>query len=586
MPVRTVERKLTAILAADVAGYSRLMGADEVGTLQRLTACRVIVDGLITAHRGRIFNTAGDSVVADFASAVDAVECAVAIQEALAAENVNQPAPTQMQFRIGVHIGDVIIQGDNLLGDGVNIAARLETLAEPGGICVSGAVHDQIGTKVPVSFVELADPQMKNIAQPVRAYRLEGKATVTDTVTVASPLALPDKPSIAVLPFANMSGDPEQEYFAFGMVEEIITALSRIRWLFVIARNSTFTYKGQAVDVKQVGRELGVRYLLEGSVRKGGSRVRITAQLIQAETGGHIWAERYDRDLSDIFAIQDEITERVAAAVEPQLYAAEYERSERKRPERLDAWECVVQAIACIARRTRDSLEEAEALCRRAIEIAPGYSQAHSLLAWALVLRRYRSGQLRSPLTEAAAEVRTALAIDERDTWAYLAQGFLQFHRQDHPAAEAAYRRALEFNPNSALAHAALGHALAGQGFSEAAIASAEYAIRLSPGDALIGGQASHVIVFARFAAGQYADSIAAARAMLERYPEYLPAHYVLIAALATIGEAGAAADAVAVALRLKPDLSMKWFQENMPWVGEIGTRLTAGWRRAGVPEH
>ena len=312
MPVRAVERKLTAILAADVAGYSRLMGADEVGTLHRLTACRVIVDGLIAAHHGRIFNTAGDSVVADFASAVDAVECAVAVQEALAGENVNQPVVTQMQFRIGVHIGDVIVQGDNLLGDGVNIAARLEALAEPGGICVSGAVHDQIGTKVPVSFVEMADPQMKNIAQSVRTYRVEGKATVTDRATVAPPLAFPDKPSIAVLPFQNMSGDPEQEYFVDGMVEEIITALSRIRWLFVIARNSSFTYKGQAIDVKQVGRELGVRYVLEGSVRKAGGRVRITAQLIDAMTGAHLWADRFDGSLEDVFDLQDKVASSVA----------------------------------------------------------------------------------------------------------------------------------------------------------------------------------------------------------------------------------------------------------------------------------
>src|SRR5271166_2084708 len=327
MPGRAVERKLTAILAADVAGYSRLMGADEVGTLQRLTACRVIVDGLIANHRGRIFNIAGDSVVADFASAVDAVECAVAVQEALAGENANQPAAKQMQFRIGVHIGDVIIQGDNLLGDGVNIAARLEALAEPSGICVSGAVYDQIGTKLAVSFIELADPQMKNIAQPVRVYRVKGKATMSDGATVAPPLVLPDKPSIAVLPFQNMSGDPEQEYFVAGMVEEIITALSRIRWLFVIARNSSFTYKGQAVDVKRVGRELGVRYVLEGSVRKAGGRVRIAAQLIDAGSGAHLWADRFDGSLEDVFELQDKVAISVAGVIEPALQAAEIARS-------------------------------------------------------------------------------------------------------------------------------------------------------------------------------------------------------------------------------------------------------------------
>jgi TolB-like protein len=326
-------------LAADVAGYSRLMGADEVGTLRRLTACRAIVDGLIADHRGRIFNTAGDSVVADFASAVDAVECAVAVQEALTSENANEPDAQQMHFRIGVHVGDVIVQGDNLLGDGVNIAARLEGLAEPGGICVSGTVHDQIGTKLPVSFVELVDPKMKNIAQPVRAYRIEGKATGTEGPSVVPPLALPDKPSIAVLPFQNLSGDPGQEYFVDGMVEEIITALSRIRWLFVIARNSSFSYKGQSPDVRQVGRELGVRYVLEGSVRKAGNRVRITGQLIDVETGAHLWADRFDGSLEDVFEIQDKVASSIAGVIEPALQARDRpfgqspdQRSDRLRP--------------------------------------------------------------------------------------------------------------------------------------------------------------------------------------------------------------------------------------------------------------
>src|SRR3984893_16376312 len=267
LEAHSVERKLAAIFAADVEGYSRLMGLDEVGTLRTLTAYRVIIDRRITSHRGRIFNTAGDSLVADFASAVDAVQCAVAVQDSIAKENADRPAGEQMRFRIGIHVDDIIVQGDNLFGDGVNIAARLEALAEPGAICISGTVRDQIGTKLPLSFTDLGEQQVKNIAQPIKAYRIKGETSPTATPVIGSSLPLPDKPSIAVLPFANMSGDPEQEYFADGMVEEIITALSRIRWLFVIARNSTFTYKGQTVNVKQVGRELGVRYVLEGSVR-------------------------------------------------------------------------------------------------------------------------------------------------------------------------------------------------------------------------------------------------------------------------------------------------------------------------------
>src|SRR3954452_5981700 len=359
VPVQTVERKLAAIFAADIAGYSRLMARDELGTLARLKACRAIIDDLIASHRGRIFNTAGDSVVADFASAVDAVQCAVAVQAAIATENAGDTADEPMQFRIGVHVGDVMVDGNNLLGDGVNIAARLEGLAEPGAICVSAVVRDQIGNRLPVAFDDLGDQQVKNIAQAIRVYRVQAEKPAAQP---AATLPLPDKPSIAVLPFQNMSGDAEQEYFVDGMVEEIITALSRIHWLFVIARNSSFTYKGRSVDVKQVGRELGVRYVLEGSVRKAGTRVRITGQLIEAETGNHLWAERYDRDLADIFAVQDEITERVVAAIEPELYAAESIRTQRKPPESLGAWECVIRALSYIGEVSPGAIAEAETL--------------------------------------------------------------------------------------------------------------------------------------------------------------------------------------------------------------------------------
>jgi adenylate cyclase len=280
------------------------MARDEVGTLARLKACRIIIDELIASHRGRIFNTAGDSVVADFASAVDAVQCAVAVQAAIATKNAGGTADEPMQFRIGVHVGDVTVDGENLLGDGVNITARLEALAEPGSICVSAAARDHIGNKLPLGFDDLGEQQVKNIAQAIRVYRVQAGAPAAQAVAA---LPLPGKPSIAVLPFQNMSGDLDQEYFADGMVEEIITALSRIRWLFVIARNSSFTYKGQAVDVKQVGRELGVRYVLEGSVRKGGNRVRITAQLIETQTGVHLWADRFDGSLEDVFELQDQV---------------------------------------------------------------------------------------------------------------------------------------------------------------------------------------------------------------------------------------------------------------------------------------
>jgi adenylate cyclase len=323
-----VERKLSAIFAADVEAYSRLMGRDEVGTLRTLTAYRVIIDRLIASHRGRIFNTAGDSILADFASAVDALQCAVTVQEGITKENSSRPAGEQMRFRIGIHVGDIMVQGDNLFGDAVNIAARLEALAEPGGICVSGGVRDHIGTKLSVGFIDIGEQQVKNIAQPVRAYRLQSDASPTGTPVVGFSLSLPDKPSIAVLPFANMSGDPEQEFLADGIAEDVITALSRYPSLFVIARNSSFTYKGKSVDVTRIGRELGVRYVLEGSLRKAGNRIRVTTQVVEAEAGKHLWAERYDRDLNDIFAVQDEIADKVTTAVAPTVADAERHRAD------------------------------------------------------------------------------------------------------------------------------------------------------------------------------------------------------------------------------------------------------------------
>ena len=576
-------RKLAAIFAADVEGYSRLMGQDEIGTFRRLTACRAILDERIAAHRGRIFGSAGDSVVVDFASAVDAVQCAVAVQEALAKDSAARPTGEQMRFRIGVHVGNVIVQGENLFGDGVNIAARLEALAEPGGICVSGTVRDQIGTKLAIAFTDLGEQPVKNIAQPVRAYHVRGETT---TKTVAPSPPLPDKPSIAVLPFENLSGDPEQEYFADGMVEEIITALSKVRWFFVIARNSTFAYKGRAVDVRQVARELGVRYVLEGSVRKAGNRARISGQLIDAATGNHVWAERYDRELADIFAVQDEITERVVAAIEPQLYAAEHFRSQRKPPESLDAWECVIRALSCAGQFTRAGWEQAEALCRRAIALEPNYGQAHSLLAWVVTRRTSRSGgNVIAVLPEAMAEARTALGLDERDSWAHMAHGMVLWRMHRHGESERAYRRALELNPNFALAHALLGMPLSVLGAHQEALDSAKQALRLSPSDRLVGVYALHATVGAHFAAVRYADCVASALRMIERSPEAIAAHYFLVAAAAMHGDTAAAAEALASLLRLRPEFSLKWLSENMAWAEEVGERLLAGLRKAGLPE-
>jgi adenylate cyclase len=381
---RRLERRLAAILAADVAGYARLMSADETGTLRALEAHREVMDRLIADHGGRIANTAGDSVLAEFPSAVDAVQCAIAVQEALTRNDQGTPLEHRLQFRIGVHVGDVVVRGGDLLGDGVNIAARLESLADPGGICLSEAAYGYVRRAVPLAFTDLGPQKVKNIEEPVRAYAVCNliSAPMNQTPTAdADLLRIPDKPFIAVLPFSNLSGDPEQEYFADGITEDLIAALSRCRWLFVIARNSVFTLKGRAVDIKQVSRQLGVRYVLEGSVRKAGNRVRITAQLVEAVTGTDIWAGRFDRNLMDIFALQDEITESVVSAIEPSLQAAEIERARAKATNNLEAYDLYLRALPEFYAFTEQGFRRAEALLGQAVERDPGYAEAWGALA-------------------------------------------------------------------------------------------------------------------------------------------------------------------------------------------------------------
>jgi adenylate cyclase len=479
----SVERKLAAIFAADVEGYSRLMGLDEVGTLRTLTAYRAITDPLIASHRGRIFNTAGDSLVADFASAVDAVQCAVAMQDAIAKGNADRPAGEQMQFRIGLHVGDIIVQGENLFGDAVNIAARLEALAEPGGICVSSTVRDQIGTKLPLSCTDLGEQQVKNIAQPIKAYRIRNETSPAAIPAIGSSLPLPDKPSIAVLPFANMSGDPEQEYFVDGMVEEIITALSRIHWLFVIARNSSFFYRGQSPDVRQVGRELGVRYVLEGSVRKGGNRVRITGQLIDAATGAHIWADRFDGSLEDVFELQDKVASSVAGVIEPALQAAETARSAGRPTNDLTAYDLYLRAYAMVLSSTRQT-PEALRLMEQAIARDPGYGPA---LAWAAYccFRLLRDGRSEEPAADrrkGADFARRALEVAGDDPGVLVNAAFaLAYFGEDIGAMMALVDRALALNPSYGRGWSISGSLRVWAGQADIAIEHVEAALRLSP---------------------------------------------------------------------------------------------------------
>jgi TolB-like protein/class 3 adenylate cyclase len=396
--VTSQTRRLAAILAADVAGYSRLMGADEEGTLERLKALRrELLDPKIAEHHGRIVKTTGDGLLVEFASVVDAVRCAVAVQQAMPERNAGISTDNRIEWRIGINLGDVIVEGDDLYGDGVNIAARIEALADPGGVFVSNTVHDHVRDRLPFVFEDLGEQQVKNIARPVRVYRVRYAVPAAEAAAPPA-LPLPDKPSIAVLPFQNISGDPEQEYFVDGMVEEIITALSRIRWLFVIARNSTFTYKGQAVDVKQVGRELGVLYVLEGSVRKAGQRVRITGQLIDATTGAHLWADRFDGSLEDVFELQDKIAVSVAGVIEPALQAAEMRRSAARPTTDLTAYDLYLRALAIIWPITKERLFEALGLLEQSIVIDPYYGPA---LSWATIchLRLVGDGWAEAPET-------------------------------------------------------------------------------------------------------------------------------------------------------------------------------------------
>jgi len=572
------ERRLAAILAADVAGYSRLMGADEQGTLSRLRAIRgEIVDPKIAEHRGRIVKTTGDGLLAEFQSVIDALRCATEWQAAM-------PASGAIAWRIGINVGDVVVEDGDIFGDGVNVAARLESLAEPRGICVSARVQEDAAGRLDLAFEDLGEQELKNIARPVRVYRVAPPRSAA-VAQPAAPLPLPDKPSIAVLAFANMSGDPEQEFFSDGIAEDIITALSKLRWFFVIARNSSFTYKGRAVDVKQVGRELGVRYVLEGSVRKGGNRLRITAQLVEAETGNHVWAERYDRDLSDIFAVQDEITERVVAAIEPELYAVENTRSQRKPPESLDAWECVIRALSAIAQGTREAITEAEQLCRRAIAIAPSYGHAHSLLSWALVRRSNLSGDFRAMAPEIEAEARTALTLDDRDPWAYLAHGNFLLRSRRFDDSVRAIRHALELNPNFALARAFLAVPLANLGHRQEAIDEALQAMRLSPNDRNVGAQASLALSVAHFSAGRYADCAAWARSLTEKSADHIAGHMFLTAALAMLDDEAALTEARAALLRVRPEFSLTWMGNNLPPSGELKGQLEIALRKAAIPE-
>ena len=584
MTTEHVKRRLAAILAADVAGYGRLMGGDDEGTLVRLKTDREnLIDPKIKKHRGRVIKIIGDGMLVEFASVVDAVRCAVEIQTEMVERNRAQPEDKRIEFRVGINVGDVIVDGRDIYGDGVNVAARLEGLAEPGGICVSDRVREDVQGKVDVTFEDIGDRQLKNIARPVRVYRVRLNVTAAKAA-----LALPDKPSIAVMPFNNMSGDPEQDYFADGMVEEITTALSRIHWLFVIARNSSFTYKGRAVDVKQVGRELGVRYVLEGSVRKAANRVRITAQLVDASTRMHLWADRFEGALDDVFDLQDQVTASVVGAISPRLEQAEIERAERKPTESLSAYEHYLRGIANFHQWAREANNEALRLFYRAVELDPHFSSAYGMAANCYAQRkglRWMADQV-NDTSEAERLARRAAEVGRNDAVALARAGFaLAYIVHDLDGGVALIDRALSLNANLAEVWHFSGWAKIYLGDPEVAIEHFARAMRLSPLDPSIFIMQMGT-AFAHFFAGRYDDASSWAEKALRERPDYHPALRIAAASYALAGRLKEAHDAIARSRRPKSTPHISNLKNQIPLRRpEDLARYAEGLRKAGLPE-
>ncbi len=585
-----MERRLAAILAADVVGFTRLMGQDEVGTLNALKAHRKeFIEPKITEHNGRIVKLMGDGMLVEFGSVIDAVACAAAVQTGMVDRNTESSDKPQIMFRIGVNLGDVIIEGDDLYGDGINIASRLEGLAEPGGVCISGKVYEEVKGKLPLNFQDLGNREIKNVADPIRVYQIvQDQSGTAVSSEQEEELAIPDKPSVAVLPFDNMSGDGEQEYLADGISEDLITALSKIRWFFVIARNSTFTYKGQAVDITQVGKELGVRYVLEGSVRKAGSRVRVTAQLIEAATGNHVWAERYDREMEDIFDLQDEMTKTIVGAIEPELSAAERNRVLNKPPENMDAWESYQRGVWHMWKYTPEELNKGHALLKRATDLDPDFALAYAYTSYIHYQRVVLgcSEDNKQDLDEGLIAAQKALACDDQDPVAYFAIGRIYMMQGKHDESIAALNTAVKLNPSFAQAYHGLGMVFTLADKLDDAKASCLQSERLSPRDP-IHWASTVVHALACILAGDRDEAIHWARVTLQnpRSTGYWP-HAVLGAALAQADQIDEARAEVALALKEKPDLTLSYLAEVLPTKkpGGLDPYLD-GLKKAGLPD-
>jgi adenylate cyclase len=585
-----VSRKLVAVFAADVEGYSRLMGADEVATLKGLTERRAILDRLIGEHRGRIANTAGDSVLAEFGSAMDAVQCAVEAQTALAKVNAGVPPEKRISFRIGIHIGDVMVRAGDLFGDGVNIAARLQSVAKPGGVCISGATYDQVRKVLPMTFVDLGVQQVKNIQEPIRAYQVNapGEAREVASARVAeteSPPPLPDKPSIAVLPFQNMSGDPEQEYFADGIAEDVLTTLSKIQELMVIARNSSFVFKGQTRDIREIGRTLGVRYVLEGSVRKAGNRVRLVAQLIDSLNGSHVWADRFEGNLDDVFELQDRITQDIVTALEVRLTIGDEARVWRKRSGSPLVYEHFLKGRALYVNFARHTHAQARSEFERALAINPDYTPALSMLGFTLTDQvRFGWESDRAATYDAALEcAMKALAIDPDSDVGHVALGYTRLfqHRQDD--AVAAGEKAIAVGPSGAGNYhmAGMFHGYAGN-FRKAADYE-EQAQRLTP----LSRHESRVDeARARFHLGDFVAARDITSRVLMEKPRWLTAQATLAAALWNLGSEAEARFTVSKMLANHPNLTASRWAQGLPYRRQTDLdALIRPLRLAGMPK-
>ncbi len=581
------QRRLAAIMAADVAGYSGLMSADEEGTLLRLRRLRrEVVAPTIQAHGGRLVKTTGDGFLIEFSSPVEAVRCAVEMQDALAAISAQDPAST-LQLRIGLNLCDIIIDEDgDIYGDGVNVASRLEQMATPGGVCLSAKVYDEVKDRLPFEFQDMGEQHVRNIARPIRIYCLKSLREAGGEVPPQQAFALPDRPSIAVLPFNNMSGGPEQEHFADGIVEDITAALSRVRSFFVIARNSAFAYKGRSVNLRQISRELGVRYVLEGSVRRSGNRVRIAAQLIDATTGAHLWADHYDGVVEDLFDFQDQITASVVGAIQPSIRAAEIERAKRKRTENLDAYDLVMRALPQIWSLDRESNQEASALLEEALRLDPNYPLARSLAAWChgqkVVYNWTDDPDRERQVALRQAQAAATLASDDPFSLAVL--GAALTITREYRRAGAVLDRALALDPNSAWAWNRSGWLHNYQDDPETAIKHFERSLRLSPFDPM-AFNCDMGIGAAHFIAGRYEESIKWQEKALLSHPSAAWIHRNLAPAYALAGQLGKATESVRELLRDYPGLRISDITMALVFSKEVLDRIAEGLRLAGLPD-